>query len=128
MGFLAAKRADKKIAKMGSGAHAAAPRNERTLMRKLGGTVVPRSGAGLKKGDGQIKGLARIEAKGTTKDSFRITKGLLAKTDMAALSAGEYPIHVIQFLSAAGAVEDELAVIRLSDLQELLLRCQSSQS
>lgn len=93
-------------------------------MRRLGGTVVPRSGAGTKKGDGQIKGLARIEVKGTTKASFSVTKGQLGKNDYAALSAGEIPVMIVQFLDALGNVEDEQAVIRLSDLQELLMTAQ----
>lgn len=124
MPLINSKRAERAVTHMGSGAHAASRKNEGALMKRLGGTVTPRSGAGPKKGDGQIKGLARIEVKGTTKASFSVTKAQLCKNDMAGLSAGEYPIMVVQFLDAMGRVEDEQAVIRLSDLEELLRRCQ----
>lgn len=95
-------------------------------MLRLGGKVTPRSGAGSKKGDGVIKGLMRIECKGTIKNSFPVTKGILAKNDIAALSAGEYPVLVVQFLDPVhGNVQDEQAVMRFSDLQELVQRIQT---
>lgn len=120
--LIAPKRAAKAIVRQGSGAHSRASHNEKGVAVRLGGTVTPRSGAGTKKGDVQVKGLARIECKGTTKASFSITKAMLAKNDLAALSAGEYPIFVVQFLDVNGDVEDEQAVMRLTDLQELLRR------
>lgn len=114
------KRSDKDIVKRGSAAHSTSAKNEKNLMIRLGGKLTPRSGAGTKKADGFIKGLARIEVKGTIHDSFRVTKDLLAKNDEAALSSGEIPILAVQFLSKTGKIEDEQAVIRMSDLEQLL--------
>lgn len=124
MGFLNQRRDAKAIQRRGSAAHSKSADNERAVVQRLGGKVVPRSGAGIKKGDGQIKGLARLEVKGTIHNSFPVTKKQLAKNDEAALSAGEIPVMIVQFLSPSGAVEDEQAVIRLSDLEELMRRAQ----
>lgn len=125
MAFFAKKRADKAVTKLGSAAHATSAAQERKIGSRLGGKVVPRSGAGVKKGDIQVKGIARLEVKGTTHNSFSVTKGLLAKTDMAALSAAEFPIIVVQFMDKQGRVEDEQAIMRLSDLEDMVAQLQA---
>lgn len=128
MGLISSKRSAKAVEIRGSAAHSTSAAQERKVSSRFGGKVVPRSGAGVKKGDIQVKGLARLEVKGTTHRSFSVTKGLLQKTDMAALSAGEYPVIVIQFMDAVGRVEDEQAVMRLSDLEDLIERIQTLQA
>lgn len=125
MSFFKQKRSEKAVTRLGSAAHAVSAAQEQRIGRRMGGKVVPRSGAGVKKGDIQVKGIARLEVKGTTHKSFSVTKDLLAKTDMAALSAGEVPVIVVQFMDIKGNIQDEQAIMRLSDLETMVEELQT---
>jgi hypothetical protein len=96
-------------------------RQEHQTATRLGGSVIARSGAGTKKGDVDHD-LVRIEAKFTGNKSFSLTRGILDKNDEAALSAGKIPVITVQFLHPqTSVVEDEVAVVRFSDLEQLII-------
>lgn len=104
--------------------HAAAPKQERRVASALGGKPTPRSGAGdFVKGDVRVKGLARIECKGTRHGSFSVTRDMVRKIEEAALGSAEMPCIQIDFLDANGAVESSVAVVPLYALNMV---CQCS--
>lgn len=93
---------------------------EREIATRVGGRLTPRSGAGKEKGDVRLKGIARIEAKTTSRKSFSVTLEMLDKLANAALPTGEIPIHVIEFLDSDGKPIQSLAVMPLWAAEQLL--------
>ena len=91
--------------------HRRSPRQERELAKRTGGKVTRGSGNGNEKGDVRVKGIARIEAKTTTKKSFSITKEMLDKIEDAAVSSNELPAIVVEFIDQQGKKEKEVAVV-----------------
>ena len=87
------------------------PKQESDLAKRIGGRVVRGSGRGNEKGDVRVKGVLRIEAKTTSKGSFRVTKEMAEKIEMQAMSSGECPAIVVEFLGKDGKPEHELAVV-----------------
>lgn len=83
-----------------TGQHASVKRSkvqEREIATRIGGQVTKASGAGaFEKGDVRLRGLVRIEAKTTQRQSFSVTSEMLGKIEMQALQAGELPVMVIE--------------------------------
>lgn len=90
--------------------HRNAPKQERKLADRVGGRLVPRSGAGHVKGDVRVQRILRIEAKTTQAKSFSVTREMIDKIETAAVSSGELPFIVIEFIDAAGRKLKEMAV------------------
>lgn len=105
-------------------------KQEKTIANKLGGKVVGgsvsrpsghiRHKGKTHRGDVQIKDVARIEAKTTSADSFRVTKDMIEKITSAGIGHGEVPAIVIEFLDPLGKPEQEVAVIPMWALQQLI--------
>lgn len=93
---------------------------EKEIASRVGGRLTPRSGAGKEKGDVRLKGMARIEAKTTSRKSFSVTLDMLDKLSNASLPTGEIPIHVIEFLDSEGKPIQSLAVMPLWAAEQLL--------
>jgi Holliday junction resolvase len=92
--------------------HTRAPQQERDLARRFEGKRVPGSGSGPQKGDvKKAFGIFRIEAKTTTKKSFTVTKEMIEKIEVAALTTNEMPVIIIEFLDEQGNPEKEIAVL-----------------
>jgi hypothetical protein len=92
--------------------HIRAPKQERDLARRFEGKMVPGSGSGPQKGDvKKAFGIFRIEAKTTTKKSFTVTKAMVEKIEVAALTTNEMPVIIIEFLDEYGNPEKEIAVL-----------------
>lgn len=100
--------------------HNNAPKQEKRLAIQLGGKLTTGSGNKDEKGDVRIKGVARIEAKCTTRGSFSVTKDMLRKIEDAAVSSGELPIIAIDFLDENGKVTGSVAVMPQYALATLL--------
>ena len=96
------------------------PKQEKDLASRFGGKVVRGSGRGNEKGDVRVKGVVRIEAKTTSKASFSVTKEMLAKIEMEAISCGEVPAFIIEFLGKDGKPEHEIAVVPTWVLNSLI--------
>lgn len=92
-------------------AHRRASTQESEGAARFGGRVTPASGAKDKKGDIQVKGIARIECKTTTKNSFSVTREMVDKIAKAGMGSAEIPVILIEFLDKTGKPESELAVI-----------------
>jgi hypothetical protein len=89
-----------------------APKMERELAKASGGRLVPRSGAGPKKGDVEKAfGVFRVEAKTTTKKSFSVTKQMYYKLEESSTPHGEIPAIVIEFINELGLHEMSLAIV-----------------
>lgn len=85
---------------------------EKDLARRGSCNLVPRSGAGVEKGDIKgYNGVWRIEAKTTTKKSFSITQKMLDQIEEAALAHGELPAIVIEFVDEHGKPIREVCVV-----------------
>lgn len=85
---------------------------EDELARRGFGRPVPRSGAGVEKGDiKKYNGVWRIEAKTTTKKSFSVTQDMINKIEEAALAHGELPAIVIEFIDEHGKPVREICVV-----------------
>lgn len=69
------------------------------------------SGNGNEKGDVRVKGLARIEAKTTKNKSFSVTRDMLSKIEEAAVTSGELPAFVVEFVDERGRPQGEVAVV-----------------
>ena len=102
----------------GQVSHKRSAKQESSLASRLGGTLVPRSGAGKIKGDVRIKGVARIEAKTTIHKSYSLTLATWLKIKNAAVAADECPAMVIEFLDSEGNPVEELAVVPVHLLAE----------
>jgi hypothetical protein len=66
-----------------------------------------------------MKGIMRIECKTTAKASFSITREMLRKIEDAALSTGEVPAMVIEFIDAKGKPQGEVAVVPMWVLNDV---------
>lgn len=97
-------------------------KQESELASRAGGKIVRGSGRGNEKGDVRVKGVVRIEAKTTSKASFSITSEMVSKIELAAVSAGEAPAIVVEFLNARGKPIHELAVVPMWVLDALTSR------
>lgn len=103
-------------------AYKRSPDQEAELAKQTKGRLTPRSGAGKEKGDVRVKGVARLEAKTTSRKSFSVTRKMLEKLDNAAIPTGEIPAHIIEFLKEDGTADGSVAVIPLWALLDLLER------
>ncbi len=93
---------------------------EHQLARRIGGRPTPGSGNGSEKGDVRLHRVARIEAKTTTKASFSLTVEIVEKIEAAAMSSGEVPAIVVEFIGADGKPKHELCIMPSWALQSLL--------
>jgi hypothetical protein len=91
--------------------HARSPQQEAELAKRTGGRVTRGSGCGNEKGDVRIRGVARIEAKTTKHKSFSVTQDMLDKIEEAAMTSGELPALVIEFIDGEGKPKREVAVV-----------------
>lgn len=91
--------------------HARSKNQERELARRLNGRVTRGSGNGNEKGDVRVKGICRIEAKTTMAKSFSVTREMVRKIEEAAISTGELPVIVIEFISSEGKPLDSVVVM-----------------
>ena len=99
--------------------HKRSPKQEKSLALRLGGTRTPASGSLDVKGDVRVQGKVRIEAKTTKNKSFSVTLEMVRKIEEAALSSGEMPVIVVEFIDAEGRQIAELAVCPTYVLEEL---------
>jgi hypothetical protein len=94
---------------------------EKDLAKRAGGYRTAGSGNKKEKGDVRVKGVTRMEHKGTQHDSFRVTKKMLEKLELAGRGCDELPIFVVDFLNERGAsTGQEIACIPLKDLMDLI--------
>lgn len=75
------------------------PIQERSIAQRLNAKTTKASGSQDEKGDVRLKGVIRLEAKCTRKDSFRVTKDMLRKIEEAALASGELPVIEVEFIN-----------------------------
>ena len=92
-------RTPKRLAGVKKKAHNRSPKQEKELAVRLGGKQVKGSGCGFEKGDVRVKGLLRIEAKCTEKNSFSVTREMVEKIENAACASGELPMMVIELMA-----------------------------
>lgn len=92
-------------------AHRRSRKQEAEVAARLGGRLTIASGALDTKGDVRVKRVMRVECKTTTKKSFSVTREMLGKIEEAALSAGEVPAMVIEFLTPKGKPESACAIV-----------------
>jgi len=109
---------DKKL----SPSHRRAPKQEKMLSERFKGRRVPGSGSGHQKGDVQIKGVARIEAKTTKAKSFSVTRKMIHKITEAGMLHDEVPVLVIEFVDERGKPEQEVVVMPMYALEQLIAR------
>lgn len=92
--------------------HRRAPKQEKDLARRFDGQRVPGSGSGSQKGDvKKAFNIFRIEAKTTKNKSFSVTREMIEKIEVAALTTNELPVIIIEFLDEYGKPEKEIAVL-----------------
>lgn len=84
---------------------------EKEIANRLGGRATLASGALDQKGDVQVKGVLRVEAKTTSKQSFRVTRDMLRKIEQAALPNNELPAMEIEFLDGKGEAIGSVCVV-----------------
>jgi Holliday junction resolvase len=93
---------------------------ERDLAKRGRGQRVPGSGSGAEKADiRKYNKLFRVEAKTTKNRSFSVTREMVSKLEEVALSHGELPAFVIEFIDERGRPVQRLAVITLDALDQL---------
>jgi hypothetical protein len=95
-------------------------KQENELAKRFKGRTTRGSGRGNEKGDVRLNGIARIEAKTTSKASFQLKKTIFNQLETAATATGEVPVVVVEFLNNAGKPTHELAVIPMWALNSLL--------
>lgn len=86
-------------------------KQEKREAKRLGGRLTPASGAKATKGDVKVKGVLRLEAKATVNKSFSVTREMVRKIEDAALSSGEMPAIVVEFLEPDGKIAHRIAVV-----------------
>lgn len=91
--------------------HLRAKKQEAEVGRRVGGFLVPASGAKDMKGDVRKRRVVRVECKTTKNKSFSVTLDMAQKIEEAALSGGEAPVLLIEFNDGTGKKIAELAVI-----------------
>lgn len=77
---------------------------------RVKGRLTPASGSREQKGDVRLKGQLRIEAKTTKHKSFAVSLDMFHKLEESALSTGEMPVIVVEFITEDGKPIAELAV------------------
>jgi hypothetical protein len=103
-----------------SNSHRRSKKQEKQLAVRFSAKQTAASGAKDIKGDLRIKGVVRIEAKTTKNKSFSVTEDMINKIEMAAVTAAEVPIIVVEFHDGFGKVLREVAVMPMYALQTLL--------
>jgi len=101
----------KRLKGMHTPSHARSKNQERELARRVSGRVTQGSGNGLEKGDVRLKGVCRIEAKTTMAKSFSVTREMVEKIEIAAISSGELPVLVVEFLGSDGKPQSSVALM-----------------
>ncbi len=91
--------------------HKRSGKQERELAKRTGGRLTPASGSGVVKGDVRVKGKIRIEAKTTKHKSFAVSLAMFQRLEESALSTGEMPVIVVEFITPDGKPIAELAVV-----------------
>ena len=105
--------------KRGPPAYRRSKYQERELARRSGGRLVSGSGSGIEKGDiAKYHGVFRVEAKTTSKNSFRVTRDMLRIIEDTALPHGELPAIIVEFVDERGRPVSEVAVVPTSVLEE----------
>lgn len=99
--------------------HDRSRKQEAEIAKRVGGRKTPASGALSEKGDVRLKGVVRIECKTTMAKSFSVTREMVGKIEDAALSAGELPALVIEFLNDKGNPAGAVAVVPVWVLNEI---------
>lgn len=110
----------KRLKGMHTPSHARSRNQEREIARRVGGCVTRGSGCGNEKGDVRLRGVCRIEAKTTKHNSFSVTREMIVKIEDAALSSGELPAIVVEFIDGAGKPCGSVAVVPLWSLEMML--------
>lgn len=104
-----------------SAAYHASAGLEKKLAKRAGGHRTAGSGNKKEKGDVRVHGVTRMEHKGTKHNSFRVTKDMLEKLELAGRACDEMPIFVVDFLNERGQSSgNEIACIPLKDLMDLI--------
>lgn len=111
-------RAAKK--KLQSPAYHHAPKQEYVAAKRIKGYTISGSGSGKTKGDARLPGVIRVEAKATSKASFRVTREMIEKIEAAALGCDEIPVIEIDMLDAKGKVEHRMVVLPASEFYRML--------
>ncbi len=95
-----------------SKSHRRAPKQERELAKRGRGRLVPGSGSGAEKGDiKKYQEVFRVEAKTTKHKSFAVTRDMVRKIEEVALSHGELPAIIVEFIDETGKPQMEVAVV-----------------
>lgn len=112
--FLRRIAANGKIGKAGR-------QSEKSVAKKLGGSLTPASGAGQSKGDIQL-GDFMLECKSTKTDTLSIRRDWLQKVFREALSAGKTPALSLAFTDDTGKSKQhsEWVCVPLSVFKELV--------
>jgi len=98
--------------KHGTASHRRAPKMEKSLAKRTGGSLTPGSGNKYQKGDVmKAYGTIRIEAKCTKHKSFSVTREMIQKIEDAAVCNNEIPAIVIEFIDEQGKPQMEVAVV-----------------
>jgi len=79
-----------------------APRQEKKLAGRVGGSVTPGSGNREVKGDVRVKSVIRLECKCTEAKSFTVTRAMVDAITEAAETSGELPVIQVEFLPIKG--------------------------
>lgn len=102
--------------------HKRSKKQEKALAGRVGGKLTPASGARDVKGDVRVKGILRIEAKTTKRRSFSVTLDMIAQIEDAAVSTGEMPVIIVEFITPEGKPIKEVAICPTYVLQEIATR------
>ena len=79
-----------------------APKQERNLAKRVGGSVTPGSGNREVKGDVRVRSVIRLECKCTEAKSFTVTRAMVDAITEAAETSGELPVIQVEFLPIKG--------------------------
>ena len=103
-------RTPKRLQGKATVSHVRSAFQEKELAARIGGRPVRGSGCGNEKGDARLEGVIRLEAKTTMNKSFSVTRDMVKKIEMEAISSNELPVLVVEFLSKEGRPIGEFAV------------------
>lgn len=95
---------------------------EHNLAKKVGGSTTLGSGSKAQKGDVRVPKITRLEAKCTSKRSFRVDLETIRKIEDAGLPNDEIPAIVVEFIDQHQNVIGEVAVIPTYALYDLIER------
>lgn len=110
-------------------AYIRAPKQEKeTVARIHGARRTAASGSRYHKGDAKIPGIARIECKATRNASFSITRKMFEILEDTARGYDEFPAILVEFLNKAGKLDYEVAVVKTSDLIDLINRLKHAET